>query len=124
MLRSLSIPLLALLLVGTLFWGGCISCSQFFMFPNSAAKSCCNKAGQCERSENPSPAKHAKKDCNKMPMEVQGSAQGHVVLAVLPDFRGIPPTVTIFAFSSHRLFAGSVEHSPPDLQILHSSFLV
>ena len=47
--------------------GGCVSCPQFFIFPK-VEKSCCNKAGQCERPSKSAPAK----ECKRMPFEFQG----------------------------------------------------
>jgi hypothetical protein len=103
-----------------MLWGGCVSCPQFFMFPK-AEKSCCNKAGQCERPSKSAPAK----ECKRMPFESQGYAD-HVELAVsilTTDRVGfVPPAI-------HRLAADYFETfeltpSPPDLNVLNSTFLI
>ncbi|MGH9628850.1 MAG: hypothetical protein ACRD7E_11045 [Bryobacteraceae bacterium] len=46
MLRTLSISFLALLLMVTLVWGGCVSCPQFFMIAGGD-ESCCRPTGEC-----------------------------------------------------------------------------
>jgi len=120
-LKAISNSVLSCLMVVTLVWGGCISCPQFFMFPN-AEESCCEKDGQCKRPAKTAPVK----ECKQMPLEPAGSASAHVELAVAAvepiDIFVLPlvgPTVT-WIHSKAPVF----EHSPPDLNVLHSTFLV
>ena len=121
MLRAISSSALSVLVTITLFWGGCISCPQFFMFP-TAEKSCCNKAGKCERPEKAAP----EKECKRMPLEVQGFAFAHAHLAAAVITTDTLPLAPIL----HSPGAGmtfetaAVEHSPPDLTVLHSTFLI
>lgn len=126
MLRAVISSTLALLLTVTLLWGGCISCPQFFMFPGVKAgklKSCCDKAGRCTRTQSTSTGES---ECQKMPMEAHAS--GHLVLeAPLPDpFEHLHAALLI---PSQPRFAVpgidfAFEHSPPDIQALHSTFLI
>jgi len=103
----------------TLIAGGCIACPQFFMLPK--AKTDCCKAGKCER---PAPQEKAPvKECKRMPLEPQHSVQVHADLPVavigVADLAG--PQVT------HSLFSAPpecVEHSPPELHVLNSTFLI
>src|SRR5438067_10242355 len=45
-LRTISNFGMSFLLAVTLLWGGCLSCSQYFMFPNAKA-GCCKPASGC-----------------------------------------------------------------------------
>ena len=121
MLKAFSNSLLSFLMVVTLLWGGCISCPQFFMFPE-VEKSCCEKDGQCKR-----PAKTAPiKECKQMPLEPAGFASAHVELAVAAVVQTdifvhpIPGPALTWIHSK----APVSEHSPPDLNLLHSTFLI
>lgn len=119
--RLISTSVLSFLLLLTLVWGGCISCPQFFMFP-AAAKNCCNKAGQCERPTQTAPLK----DCKRIPLTAQGHLHAHLALAaaVLAESAfTIAPTPQADSMMFHPEPA-AVDHSPPDLQVLHSNFLI
>ena len=118
-LRAVSNLLLSLLMVATLLWGGCVSCSRFFMFP-SAKSDCCNK-GQCER-----PTKNApQKECNRMPLGLQGATHVHADLAVVSLVATVdvvqPPAPARFAVTRDTVI---LEHSPPDLNVLNATFLI
>lgn len=120
-LRAISSSALSVVLLIGLMWGGCISCPQFFMFP-TAKKSCCNKGGQCER-----PTKNtAPKECKRMPLEHQSVSSSHVDLAA-SSLPGEPlhliPVVGAVSLRSHGETL-LVEHSPPDLTVLNSTFLI
>ncbi len=122
-LRTIASSLLSLVVVATAFWGGCVSCEQFFMFPGQHLRCC--KAGQCERpGKNAPPA--PKKDCNRMPLSVR--ANSHVIPApsVLPVRIAPPVLVGLPSDASFRAAAAEVVlgHSPPDLQVLHAIFLI
>jgi hypothetical protein len=123
-LQALSSSTLSLLMVATLLWGGCISCPQFFMFPTTAKaeKSCCQKKGQCERPTKTAPAK----ECKRMPLEAQGFASADAqlaVVAVLPATIELAPVSNRSSESPHPA-APLSEHSPPDLNVLHATFLI
>ncbi len=120
MFRAFASPLLALLLVTTLVWGGCISCDQYFMWPG--AKSCCTPDGHCKTKT--TPAKHdSLPECKQIAFDHQKSIDYHVDLPIIAtvaiDFR--MPRVETFA-RWHGI--NPIEPSPPDLQVLHSSFLI
>jgi hypothetical protein len=118
--RTFTSSLLSALVVVTLLWGGCISCSQFFMF-TAVEKNCCDKAGQCKRPTKSAPVK----ECKRMPLEPQGFAAAHSELAAALVSSEIP-VVPVLAGSlmTVRHEAAPVEHSPPDLNVLHSTFLI
>ena len=117
MIRAITNSLLSALMVATLLWGGCISCSQFFMFP-SAKKDCC-KAGQCERSKSQNVPS---KECKRMPLEPASSGHVHADLpaTVLTAIDLVPAELSIPVVD----VVLAVEHSPPDLQALNSTFLI
>jgi hypothetical protein len=117
--RAISSTALSLLLTVTLFWGGCISCPQFFMFP-SVEKNCCNQEGKCERTEKPSQVK----ECKRMPLEPHGFVSTHAELAAA-ESEMLPSAPILHApFPGTCLETAAVEHSPPDLTVLHSTFLI
>jgi len=121
-LGAISSSLMSVLMVLTLLWGGCISCSQFFMFPKLVEKSCCNKSGQCERPDEKEPVK----ECTKMPIDAQGFASVHAGVAVAienaePIF--VEPTL-VASLSPLDEIRDAAEHPPPDRNILFSSFVI
>jgi hypothetical protein len=89
------------------------------MFP-TAEKSCCNKDGKCQRPTKTAPVK----ECKRMPFEPQGSSLAHSQLAVavveqalvMPVLNG--PSIAVYRDPA------TVEHSPPDLNVLHATFLI
>ena len=110
MLQAISNSALSLLMVATLLWGGCISCSQFFMLQKSR-KSCCQKNGQCKRPSRSAPVK----ECKRMPLEPQ-AATSHVApaMAALPeDPIVLSPALEASLVGIHPEAPG--EPSPPDL---------
>lgn len=116
--------MLSLLMVVTLLLGGCISCPQFFMFPTAekAEKSCCQKNGQCERPTKTAPSKDGK----RMPLEPQGFASINAelaVAAVLTDTIVLAPVLDASSAAPHTE-APISDHSSPDLNVLHSTFLI
>jgi hypothetical protein len=120
-LRAISSSFLSLLLLATLLWGGCVSCPQFFMFPK-AEKDCCNKAGQCERPSKTAPVK----ECKRMPVETHGFASVHAELAAAVPAtapEALVPSITVRLLPSHA-DSPQLEPSPPDLNVLNSTFLI
>jgi hypothetical protein len=111
--------LLSLLLLTTSVWGGCISCEQYFMFPG--VKNCCSPNGRC-KTKTPAP-QNAGRECKQIAFDHQKS----------PDFHIDLPAVAIAAFDSPLRVVEPVTGwsglppvapSPPDLQVLHSTFLI
>ena len=117
-LRAVSQSLLSVMMVITLMWGGCISCPQFFMFPG-AQKTCCTKSGQCERPTKSAPAK----ECQRISLELQNAT--HLLLDLPPAMTSSDLLAPVAApLALPRSEAPAVEPSPPDLNVLHSTFLI
>jgi hypothetical protein len=111
--------LLSLLLLTTLVWGGCISCEQYFMRPG--AKNCCAPDGHC-RSKAPAQNKSGR-ECKQIAFDHQKSVDLSIDLPVVPVVAlGLP----LGAIEPVAAWLGTVpvEPSPPDLQALHSTFLI
>ena len=121
MIRGLASFAFSILMVVTMMWGGCISCPQFFMFTAVAEKNCC-EAEQCERPSKNAPVK----ECKRMPLEPQGFSSAHAHLAVTVLTADVQPIATTLCVPlvGHRFETAAVEHSPPDLNVLHSVLLV
>lgn|SRR5581483_7592724 len=118
--RALASSLLSLLLVTTLVWGGCVSCEQYFMF--GGAKDCCAPDGHC-KSKVPG-QKTPGRACHQIAFDHHRHADLSVCLPapvvghILP-VQFTPERAAIQLDASRR-----VEPSPPDLQILHSTFRI
>ena len=112
---------LALLLVVTLLWGGCVSCSQYFMFANSRA-GCCHPTGHCGKA----PTTPASKDCHIQPLALT-KIDGAVGQPSLPAVAApvVPLAADLASVFTTRPFAFvSPQASPPDLCLLHSVFRI
>jgi hypothetical protein len=117
--RTLASSLLALLLLATLVGGGCISCEQYFML--AGAKSCCAPDGHC-KTKAPT-QNNSGRECNQIAFDHQKSVDLHIdlpVVAIVPVDLPLPAVETIPAWRG----TSPVEPSPPDLQILHSTFKI
>jgi len=115
-LQTISSSALSLLMTATLFWGGCVACPQFFMFSSRVKQDCC-KGGQCDKSQHSTRAK----ECKRLPLEPHGFPQdlAEPPTAIVASIELAPPAI------SHSPAAiVPVEHSPPDLLLLHSTFLI
>jgi len=118
--RALISSLLSPLLAIALLWGGCLSCEQFFMWPS--AKGCCAPGGQCKTKS--APAKQAgNRDCRQIAVDHQNFADTAVELPVAAVFSAVL-AVPAFAHPACWRADYPADPSPPDLQILHSSFLI
>jgi hypothetical protein len=118
--RAFVSSLFSLLLVTTLFWGGCISCEQYFMWPS--AKSCCSPDGHCKTKK--APAKQDPgRECKQLAFDHQKSIDHHIDLPVIA---AVSVDVSIRPVEAFAQWHGTdpIEPSPPDLQILHSTFLI
>jgi hypothetical protein len=120
-LQALANSMLSFLMVLTLLWGGCISCPQFFMFPKTE-KSCCNKDGQCERPTKNTPIK----ECKQMPLELQEFGAAHAELAIAEVLVSTIRFNTMLepASEAPRSETLGSDHSPPDLNLLHSTLII
>lgn len=121
MLKAAVNSLLSVLMVVTLLWGGCISCPRFFMFPQ-AEKDCCDREGQCERPGKTAPAK----ECKQMPLELGASGSAHIELAAVAV---VPVSISVLPLLSppapwSQSIAPVSGHSPPDLTVVNSTFLI
>jgi hypothetical protein len=117
--RTLANSLLSLLLLTTLIWGGCISCEQYFMF--GGAKSCCAPDGHC-KTKSPT-QKDSERECKQIAFDHQKSVDLHIdlpMVAVVTVDLPLPSVQSLAAW----LDSSAVDPSPPDLQILHSTFLI
>jgi hypothetical protein len=116
--RAFASSLLSLLLVTTLVWGGCISCEQYFMF--GGAKSCCSPDGHCKTK---TAAQSSKRECNQIAFDHHKSVDVHMELPIIAVVKIELPVRTVEGLE-RRHGANPIEPSPPDLQILHSTFLI
>ena len=119
MLRALASLLLSLLLLITVIWGGCISCEQYFMF--GQAHSCCNLDGHCKRK---APVQNSSgHECKQIAFDYQKGIDLHFDLQVAAVERIALPVRNIELLPRWRE-ALPFNPSPPDLQVLHSIFLI
>lgn len=116
--RAFASLLLSLLLLTTLVWGGCISCEQYFMWPS--AKGCCSPNGHCKTK---APSQKPDRECKQIAFDHHKSANFHVELQVVAGVGIKAPVCGIEALERWR-GANLIEPSPPDLQILNSTFLI
>lgn len=120
LLRALSSSLISLVLAVTLLWGGCISCEQYFTFGKSHG--CCDADGHC-KTKAPSKKNSPRRDCNQIAFDHHKSIDLHFDLPVTTAER-IPlrlPRVDVVPRGREAL---SIDPSPPDLQVLYSTFLI
>ncbi|MDQ1473166.1 MAG: hypothetical protein QOJ99_4646 [Bryobacterales bacterium] len=123
MQRALASSLLSLLLITTLLWGGCISCEQYFML--QGAKDCCNPDGHCKTK---APANQGPgRECKQLAFDHHKAL--HLVdvdLSVVAILRIEPPLSPLYAGRAfpRRHEVAPADPSPPDLQVLHSTFLI
>lgn len=116
-----------LLMLATYFWGGCVSCSQFFMF-SAKADNCC-KHGKCKQSkESSQTSQNADRECSTLPFAGQ-QHQSDIAITAAIAFAPVE-TLTpsnLFAYATRLRPHESVDPlrvSPPDLVILTGSFLI
>jgi hypothetical protein len=122
--KALGSALLSLLLATVLVWGGCVSCEQFFMWPQ--AKTCCTADGHCKTK---APVKQSSTtECKQIAFDQNQSFDLHCTLPVVSgSFKSMVPPVFSVPFSERPDQAcaqARATGSPPDLQILYSSFIV
>lgn len=118
--RVLANSLLSLVLLATVMWGGCISCDEFFMW--AGTKSCCSPDGHC-KTKTPSSPQKPNRECKQIAFDHQKVFDYHMDLPVITTVKvdlDLPSTEAPGRWQD----AIPVEPSPPDLQILHSTFLI
>src|SRR3979490_1191897 len=119
MLRRFASTLLSFLLIATLTAGGCISCEEYFMLRSS--KSCCDPDGRCKTK---SPVKQTPdRECNQIAFDHDKSIHVHIDLPVVTVLR-VDLTIHPVEPSDGWRQATPIKPSPPDLQVLHSTFLI
>jgi hypothetical protein len=118
--RALASSLLSLLLVTTLVWGGCVSCEQYFMF--GGAKDCCAPDGHC-KSKVPG-QKTPERACNQIAFDHHRQADLTICLPAPVIAHILPVNLTPERIPTPHHALRPVEPSPPDLQVLHSTFLI
>jgi hypothetical protein len=85
------------------------------------AKGCCAPDGHC-KTKTPT-GKDPGRECKQIAFDHQKSVDLHIDLPVIAVVRfdlRLPTVETIVAW----LGTSSIEPSPPDLQVLHSTFLI
>jgi hypothetical protein len=120
MRRAVANTLFSMLLVTTLMWGGCVSCEQFFMWPG--AKRCCSSDGRCKTKQTPAGERDGAA-CKQLAFDHQKSFDHQVSLPV-SEHRLEPVASAGFECLAGFETADSAGPSPPDLQVLHSTFLI
>ncbi len=118
--RSIANSLLSLLMLATLVWGGCMSCDDYFMW--KGAKSCCSPNGHCKTKQSPSKQK-AGRECSQIAFDHHKTIVHHIALPVVAAVEMAPPLPVVESVKRWYGFS-LVEPSPPDLQVLHSTFLI
>ena len=102
----------------TLVWGGCLSCSQYFVSP---MKACCDPHGSCNRK--PGTPKSTR-ECNLQPAVPASAKAPEAAIQVSLASAILPSELAQFATSNRRhadfSTALSEPGSPPDLNLLHS----
>jgi hypothetical protein len=118
--RAFANSLLSLLMLATLVWGGCISCDEYFMWPG--AKSCCSPNGHCKTKK--TPTKQApRRECTQIAFDHHKTIDHHIALPVVGAVEMVVPFRSVESVERWQLVS-LVEPSPPDLQVLHSTFLI
>jgi hypothetical protein len=112
--------MLSLLMLATLVWGGCISCDEYFMWPG--AKSCCLPNGHCKTKAPASPQKPSR-ECKQIAFDHQKSTDQHIELPMIAIVEIDLPFRAIEGMRRWH-WVDPIEPSPPDLQALHSTFLI
>lgn len=120
MRKAFANSLLSLLLLTTLVWGGCISCEQYFMI--GGARHCCSPDGHC-KTKKPPTNQNPGRECTLIAFDHHKSIDYHIEL---PLIAVAEINVLLHPVEGWERWHGvrPVEPSPPDLQVLHSIFLI
>jgi hypothetical protein len=86
----------------------------------AGARGCCSPDGHCKTRN--SPKQSSGRECNKIAFDHHKSVDHHIELPVIA---AVAVDVPLRAFEAVERWHGiPFEPSPPDLQVLHSSFLI
>jgi hypothetical protein len=118
--RAIANTALSLLLLTTLMWGGCVSCEQFFMW--RGAKGCCGQNGRCKTKQAPA-GERAGAPCTQIAYDHEKSNDHPVSLPVV-EVRLEPLSTPVLDHLVRHETAEAAGPAPPDLLVLHSTFLI
>ena len=123
--KTVTSSALAVLLVATLLWGGCLSCSQFFMLPTSGLQHCCKATGHC-RGKVPAHSSSSR-ECAIQPIALgeivpDTGLNANFIVAAAP--MPIAPHLPALQLSGSAKVVTVDTGPPPDLCLLHSVFRV
>ena len=108
-----------MLVVSTLLWGGCVSCEQYFML--GQPHGCCNPDGHC-KTKSPSKSKSGA-SCSQIAFDHQKSIDLQFDLPVTTHAAFELPLPEI-AVQAQRRANRPADPLPPELNLLHSVFLI
>ena len=86
------------------------------------AKSCCSPSGHCNKTKTPTP-QNSNRECKQIALNHHKSVDFHIELPIIAGVKIDLPTRTVEAPESWRN-ANLIEPSPPDRQVLNSTFLI
>jgi hypothetical protein len=118
-----------LLVLATHLWGGCVSCTQYFMFPGQA-DTCC-KHNRCKENSKPadqsSTQKQADRECARLPFAPRQhgdfsdfTTDACVTIPLVPVVALSPAT----SLRDALVFWDSLAASPPDVVTLTGALRV
>ena len=124
-LKAIASLAVTVLLIAILLWGGCLSCSQFFMLPTSGLQHCCKATGHC-RGKVPAHSPSSR-ECAIQPIALGRivpdtglNANFTVAVAPMPMVLHLPALQLSGPAKVITVDTGP----PPDLCLLHSVFRV
>jgi hypothetical protein len=115
-MRAVSSSFLAMLVVVALFWGNCFSCPQLLVFlvTSGSAHSCCHREGG-----------HSQVECQSLGLKHFQKADAGTQSPTPPVTVALVHHVDVPVPVSHvPVVLPQLLHSPPDLEILHSTFRI
>ncbi|HVW85633.1 MAG TPA: hypothetical protein VHB50_13180, partial [Bryobacteraceae bacterium] len=113
-------------LIATLLWGGCISCSQYFMVSAGGAKRCCMPSGKCKDV----PAQPSGvRECKIQPFSLKHAAVNVDHASILASCAALAtphPCTAPGLPEIHAIQTAAMTDfgSPPDLCVIHSVFRI
>jgi hypothetical protein len=130
-LKNIASYVTTLLLTASLLWGGCLSCSQYFMFPVSGARHCCMPSSGCKdnKDSNNKPKKSPSsqpQDCTLQQIVIakQVTAVDRIPNVVFLPLTPLLETSNALSLPPQAIRILSDPGSPPDLHLLHSVFRI
>lgn len=119
-MRAVCNSLMALLLLGALLWGNCLSCPQMLLglASHAPAHDCCKHPGkQPATSQN---------DCQSFALKhfvkADPAPKAQLQATVYAHFAGANTQPA--ALAAPKVVVGVIPHSPPDLEVLNSSIRI